>query len=267
MARAKSTIGRNPLAAVTPAPEPSATTTPPEIAPEVVPGVVHQVIPEIAAENAPDVVHEVAPEIAPEIAPEVVHLIAAEPGAEPGPGAGPGAGTETLIAANAQADVIHTACFVPAALEGTPDDAPSSEAVLPPGRRRDAMRLVRRHMAMSAAAGVLPLPAVDVAAAVGVQVNLLRALSRLYAVKFDATLARQLVLALLGGGGSVLLALPAASAMKAVPVVGNAASLLLSPTFATLSCYGTGQAFVRHFEAGGTLENFIPATDAEPVAA
>jgi uncharacterized protein (DUF697 family) len=129
------------------------------------------------------------------------------------------------------------------------------------------MRLVRRHMAMSAAAGVLPLPAVDVAAAVGVQVNLLRALSRLYAVKFDATLARQLVLALLGGGGSVLLALPAASAMKAVPVVGNAASLLLSPTFATLSCYGTGQAFVRHFEAGGTLENFIPATDAEPVAA
>ena len=255
MARAKSTIGRNPLAAVTPAPEPSATTTPPEIVPEVV----HQVIPEIAAENAPDVVHEVAPEIAP----EVVHLIAAEPGAEPGPGAG----TETLIAANAQADVIHTACFVPAALEGMPDDAPSSEAVLPPGRRRNAMRLVRRHMAMSAAAGVLPLPAVDVAAAVGVQVNLLRALSRLYAVKFDATLARQLVLALLGGGGSVLLALPAASAMKAVPVVGNAASLLLSPTFATLSCYGTGQAFVRHFESGGTLENFIPATDAEPVAA
>ena len=249
MARAKSTIGRNPLAAVTPAPEPSATTTPSEIAPEVLP----EVVPEIAAENAPDVVHEVAP--------EVVHLIAA------GPGAGPGAGTETLIAANAQADVIHTACFVPAALEGTPDDAPSSEAVLPPGRRRDAMRLVRRHMAMSAAAGVLPLPAVDVAAAVGVQVNLLRALSRLYAVKFDATLARQLVLALLGGGGSVLLALPAASAMKAVPVVGNAASLLLSPTFATLSCYGTGQAFVRHFEAGGTLENFIPATNAEPVAA
>lgn len=130
------------------------------------------------------------------------------------------------------------------------------------------MKLVRRHMAMSAAAGVLPLPAVDVAAAMGVQVNLLRALSQLYGVAFDAALARQLVLALFGGSGSVLLALPAASAMKTVPVVGGAASLLLSPAFATLSCYGTGQAFIRHFEAGGTLESFAPApSQPEPLAA
>ena len=129
----------------------------------------------------------------------------------------------------------------------------------PDNRGRKARGVVRRFMAYSGAAGLLPLPVIDVAAVTGVQVKMLYALSKIYDVPFNAKLARQLVLALLGGGGSVVLALPAASATKFVPVVGTAASFVLSPAFATLSCYAVGRIFVRHFEAGGTLETFDPA--------
>jgi hypothetical protein len=134
------------------------------------------------------------------------------------------------------------------------------EAVRGPqvSNRRDGMRIVRRYMAFSAAAGILPLPAVDVAGAVAVQVKMLHAIAKLYGVSFDSALARQLVLALVGGGGAIALALPAASAAKTVPVVGTVASVVLSPAFATLSCYGTGRAFLGHFEAGGTLQSFDP---------
>ncbi|MEI7711665.1 MAG: DUF697 domain-containing protein [Rhodospirillales bacterium] len=126
-------------------------------------------------------------------------------------------------------------------------------------RRRKAKRIMRRYMLFSGVAGLVPLPAVDVATVTGVQVKMLHAMTKVYGVPFNFKLARQLVLALVGGGGSVVLALPAASATKSVPVVGMAASFLLSPAFATASCYGTGKAFIGHFEAGGTLETFVPA--------
>ena len=137
-------------------------------------------------------------------------------------------------------------------------------------RRRKAQRVVYRYMAFSGVAGLVPLPAVDVATVTGVQVKMLHALTRLYEVPFNARLARQIVLALIGGGGSVVLAVPAASAAKAVPVVGTAASFVLSPTFATASCYAVGRAFISHFEAGGTLETFDTShvqADAQPAAA
>ena len=126
-------------------------------------------------------------------------------------------------------------------------------------RRRKATRIMRRYMLFSGVAGLVPLPAVDVATVTGVQVKMLHAMTKVYGVPFNFKLARQLVLALVGGGGSVVLALPAASATKSVPVVGMAASFLLSPAFATASCYGTGKAFIGHFEAGGTLETLVPA--------
>ena len=160
------------------------------------------------------------------------------------------------------APVLATEAVEAAAAE--PTDATAEASTAPDdddtgNRRRKATRIMRRYMLFSGVAGLVPLPAVDVATVTGVQVKMLHAMTRVYGVPFNLKLARQLVLALIGGGGSVVLALPAASATKAVPVVGMAASFLLSPAFATASCYGTGKAFISHFEAGGTLETFAPA--------
>jgi uncharacterized protein (DUF697 family) len=141
-----------------------------------------------------------------------------------------------------------------------PEAAPAAETVTAhepaPSVRPKAMRTVYRYMAFSAAAGLSPLPAVDAAAAAAVQVKMLHAVAKLYGVAFNKSLAKQIVVAMIGGGGSVGLAIPAASAAKAIPVVGTATGMVLSPAFATASCYATGRTFVGHFENGGTLESF-----------
>jgi uncharacterized protein (DUF697 family) len=136
-------------------------------------------------------------------------------------------------------------------------DAPDGDAIAL--RRRKATRVMRRYMVFSAAAGLVPLPAVDVATVTALQVKMLHAMTRLYGVPFNTKLARQLILALIGGGGSMVLSLPAASATKTIPVIGTAAGMLISPAVATMACYGIGRAFISHFEAGGTLETFTPA--------
>jgi uncharacterized protein (DUF697 family) len=145
-----------------------------------------------------------------------------------------------------------------------PDDLPAPEdAATEPVedaavRRRKAQRIVRRQLAWSAAAGLLPIPVLDVAGSIAAQVQMLQAMARLYGIAFDRSLARQLVVAVVGGGGPVVLAVPVASAAKAVPVVGTLAGLLLTPAVASLSCHVVGRAFLKHFEAGGTLETFDP---------
>jgi uncharacterized protein (DUF697 family) len=126
-------------------------------------------------------------------------------------------------------------------------------------RRDQAVRIVRSYMGWSTAAGLLPLPGLDITGVAAVQVKMLHAMAGLYGVAFDRALARQLVLALISGGGSMVLVLPIASAAKALPVVGTMASMLLSPAVSAMSCFATGHAFLRHFEAGGTLETFEPA--------
>jgi uncharacterized protein (DUF697 family) len=174
------------------------------------------------------------------------------------PGAETPVASETVIdptpaEAMAEPDDFSPSDMEPEEIVAAIVTGPSDAAI---ARRRTGARIVRRFVAYSAAAGLLPLPAVDMAGAAAVQVKMLHTLALLYGVPFNAALARQLIMALFGGGGSVMLALPAASAARFVPVVGTAASMVLSPAFASLSCYAVGRAFLGHFEAGGTLETF-----------
>ncbi len=145
------------------------------------------------------------------------------------------------------------------AAEATPAPAsPANEATT--GRRDQGVRIVRSYMGWSSAAGLLPLPGLDISGVAAVQVKMLHSMARLYDVPFNKTLARQLVVALFGGGGAMIVALPMATVAKTLPVVGTMAGMLLSPAIAVASCYATGHAFLRHFEAGGTLETFDPGT-------
>jgi|GEM_PF-463090 len=141
----------------------------------------------------------------------------------------------------------------------TPTPAsPTTDATA--GRRDQGARIVRSYMGWSSAAGLLPLPGLDISGVAAVQVKMLHSMARLYDVPFNKTLARQLVVALFGGGGAMIVALPMATVAKTLPVVGTMAGMLLSPAIAAASCYATGHAFLRHFEAGGTLETFDPGT-------
>jgi uncharacterized protein (DUF697 family) len=122
-----------------------------------------------------------------------------------------------------------------------------------------ATAVVRSYLGWSAGAGMLPLPGLDLAAIVGVQAKMLRDIATIYEVPFSYSMVRPLLVALLSGGGSMVVGATAASMVKAVPVVGAIAGMLAVPIMAAASCYATGRVFIRHFESGGTFHDFDPA--------
>jgi hypothetical protein len=50
----------------------------------------------------------------------------------------------------------------------------------------------------------------------------------------------------------------AASALKAVPILGMLASGFVMPALSAGATFAIGKAFIQHFESGGTLLDFNP---------
>jgi uncharacterized protein (DUF697 family) len=123
---------------------------------------------------------------------------------------------------------------------------------------QQALRIVNSYMGWSAGAGLIPVPVLDLAAISGVQLKMIHSLSKLYGVPFTQDRAKSIVAALVGGGSSTALAVPASSALKLFPVVGQIASVLTTPALAAAATYALGKVFIQHYETGGNLLNLNP---------
>lgn len=142
---------------------------------------------------------------------------------------------------------------------------PSAPSVIesadPHDRRTRAELVVRSYLAWSFGAGALPLPILDVAALMIVQVKMLREISAIYHVPFAETRARALIASLSGGlAPSIIAGAGAGSAAKALPGVGWFFGAATVAAFASASTYAVGHVFIEHFESGGTYLDFEPRT-------
>lgn len=119
------------------------------------------------------------------------------------------------------------------------------------------MSIVHRYVATSAVAGLITVPGIDVAALGGVHIALIKRLTEYYGAEFSEHTARNIVIAIAaslvpGTIGSIL----GSRALRMLPYVSHAAGLLTMSAFSAAASYGLGLIFVRHFEAGGTLDSF-----------
>jgi uncharacterized protein (DUF697 family) len=124
------------------------------------------------------------------------------------------------------------------------------------GKHVSAQNTVKTHMVSGMALGLLPAPLFDIMALSGVQLNLLRSLCKHYAVDFDEQLGKGMVSALVSGSLPVLTVLGLSSFAKLIPGIGTVGGALSMTVLAGATLYATGQVFIRHFEAGGTLLDF-----------
>jgi len=123
--------------------------------------------------------------------------------------------------------------------------------------RAGAMKIVRRYVATSAVAGLITVPGIDVAALGGVHISLIKRLTEYYGAEFSEHTARNIVIAITaslvpGTIGSLL----SGKALRVLPYFSHAAGLLTMSAFSAAVSYGLGLVFIRHFEAGGTLDSF-----------
>jgi uncharacterized protein (DUF697 family) len=135
--------------------------------------------------------------------------------------------------------------------------ATSSTATSEP-REEVAAKLVDRFAIWSGVAGLVPIPVVDLLAVGGLQVQMLRRLSQIYDVEFSENRGKAVIAALAGTMIPATSGMGAASALKAVPILGMLASGFVMPVLSAGATFAIGKAFIQHFESGGTLLDFNP---------
>jgi uncharacterized protein (DUF697 family) len=141
-----------------------------------------------------------------------------------------------------------------------------NEAALPepaPTTGRDdryaiAAKVVDRYVLWSGAAGLIPLPIIDITAVSGVQLQMLRRVAAIYGIKFTDNLGKSVLASLVGSIIPATSGMGLASAMKSVPVFGTTVAMVSMPALSAGATYIIGRVFINHFESGGTLLDFNP---------
>ncbi|WP_051013893.1 YcjF family protein [Pararhodospirillum photometricum] len=114
-------------------------------------------------------------------------------------------------------------------------------------------RVIKNHVMAAVAAGVVPVPGVDLAAAVGIQIALIRRLSALHGRPFSQNAGKAVVTALTGGAAGVGSGRLAASALKLIPGVGWGVGFVTVPVMNGAATYAVGKVVDRHYREGGAL--------------
>ena len=131
-------------------------------------------------------------------------------------------------------------------------------------RHRRASAIVRRNMLWSMGAGLIPVPFLDSAVVISIQVKMLSELSECYGTPFRRSSAKAAISALLCGlGGETLgrglIGTGIFSALaRRMPVLGFTLSALTMPTLHGALTYALGKVFQQHFATGGTFLTFKP---------
>lgn len=136
-------------------------------------------------------------------------------------------------------------------------DAPVTSSVVP--TEEGATKIVNRYILWSMGAGLVPIPIVDVAAIIGVQMKMLSQLAKYYSIEFSEEKGKSLVSSLIGGIAAESIAHGSiGSFLKMIPGAGTLFGLVAMPVSAGATTYAIGKVFTQHFASGGNLLNFDP---------
>lgn len=133
--------------------------------------------------------------------------------------------------------------LIPVLIDTSPEAALAVGRELPAFRRQAAQKLVRTSALVSLAAGLEPIPLVDIPILLGTQIRLVLRIAALYNEPLNAKHVRELVATVAGGLAMRYLAEAAA---KAVPFGGD----LVSGAIAAGATWTIGQVAVEYFEGG-----------------
>jgi uncharacterized protein (DUF697 family) len=109
----------------------------------------------------------------------------------------------------------------------------------------------------SVASALIPIPHVDVIVIGGIQANLINNIAKVYGSSFTKESVRSLATLLVGtlapalGTDAVI-----GSTIKYVPGYGSLVGFVSMSAFSVAATYAIGKVMVKHFEGGGTAENF-----------
>ncbi len=137
--------------------------------------------------------------------------------------------------------------LIPAIIEVSPEAALVIGRELPAYRRSAAQRIIRNSTLVSLAAGLEPIPFVDIPILLGAQIRLVLRLAALYGEQVDSAdvmkHARELVVTMAGG---LSLRYLAEQAAKAIPFGGD----FVAGAIASAATWAIGEVALEYYEGG-----------------
>jgi uncharacterized protein (DUF697 family) len=121
-------------------------------------------------------------------------------------------------------------------------------------RRRKAVAIVERYANCSAIGGAIPIPLVNAAAITALLVQMVKSLSDLYAVPFERTRTRAIVIALMGGALPTGFSTIATSTLTYIVPGLNLLGLAVASVTSGAYARSIGQLFIEHFENGAAVD-------------
>ena len=143
-----------------------------------------------------------------------------------------------------------------------PPEARPAVRLPTPERSRRAREIVTAHTALVAGINFIPGPMIASMAVTGVQLNMLSDISKLYGVPFSHDIGRALLASAAGGVLTYYIGQnPVTRGIRdfltaTVPLIAYPLRLFAGPVFVGGYTLVLGNAFVRHYENGGTYLDF-----------
>jgi uncharacterized protein (DUF697 family) len=173
--------------------------------------------------------------------------------------------TDTVPGAvTAEAAVTH-------APEAAPAHAPAAEMAAPDAagaagdenqeaidKALDANDAIKNHVIASMAVGLVPIPGVDLAGTLAVQVRMVHQICGIYDVTLRDNAATTVVLALVGSLMPVVLAGGLVSGLKVIPGLGSLSGAAGVSLLGGAMTYAIGSVFQQHLESHDSLIDFDP---------
>jgi uncharacterized protein (DUF697 family) len=122
-----------------------------------------------------------------------------------------------------------------------------------------AVAAISTSVKWAAAASMIPLPYVDMLGLAAVQLSMVKDIADAYGQPAKSEVIRGLIASMLGtltpvAASSVLVG----SSLKLIPGAGSLLGSVSVAAFGAAATYAVGKSFVKHFEKGGSLDNFNP---------
>lgn len=136
------------------------------------------------------------------------------------------------------------------AAEAVSPEIVAGEAVVSPC---EVDAIIRKRVYCAIGLGLAPLPLVDLAGLLTIQMELVHALAAKYGVPYRADLTKTVLGSVLGSLLPVAAAPAFASLAKFIPFIGMTTSAVTMSVTGGAATYAIGRIFARHFASGGSL--------------
>ncbi len=134
------------------------------------------------------------------------------------------------------------------------NEAPRSDALEALEERNEhADGIIKKYVLAAMGCGLIPMPAVDLAAVLAMEMKRIQELATVYAFTFPSRqVFYKIAISIMGSLGPLYLSQRYGQLIKTVPLVGHVAAAALVVTNGA-SVYAVGKVFQKHFESGGSF--------------